>query len=341
MTIVNRRYVLASRPEGAPTAANFRLEEQAVDPDRLAEGQVLVRNRFLSVDPYMRGRMNEGRSYAAPQALDEVMIGGTVGEVVATRHPRFAVGDQVALMGGWQEYALADATTRGAIRPVDGSAIPLSAYLGPVGMPGITAWIGLTRMIEPKAGETVVVSAAAGAVGSVVGQLAKLRGLRAVGIAGGPAKCAHVRDELGFDACVDYKAHPDQRSLVRALKAACPYGVDGIFENVGGVILDASMALTNDFARIAICGMIAAYQGDPIPMAAPLLILTRRLTVRGFIVSEHLAHWPTAQAELAAHVASGKIRYQETVFAGIESTPDAFFGLFEGRNLGKQLVRLY
>jgi len=329
MPIVNRRFVLAARPQGKPSESDFRLEEQTLDPDAITDGQVLVRNRFLSVDPYMRGRMNEGRSYAAPQALDAVMVGGTVGEVVVSRNDRFAPGDQVALMGGWQEYTVVDATKRGLIHRVDTSTIPLSAYLGPVGMPGITAWIGLTTIIAPKPGETVVVSAAAGAVGSVVGQL------------GGPAKCAYVRNELHFDDCVDYRAHPDRRSLVSALKAACPYGVDGIFENVGGLILDASMMLTNDFARIALCGMIAGYHGEPIPMAMPQLILTRRMTVRGFIVSEHLDLWPAAQAELAELVASGQIRYRETISPGIESAPEAFLGLFEGRNLGKQLVRLY
>ncbi|MFP5399288.1 MAG: NADP-dependent oxidoreductase, partial [Gammaproteobacteria bacterium] len=249
--LVNQQIVLASRPAGEATLDNFRLVESSVDPEALAEGQVLVRNHYLSLDPYMRGRMNEGKSYAQPQPLGEVMIGGTVGEVIASRNPRFAVGDQVVGMGGWQQYQLVEAHQREVLRKVDTTHVPLPAYLGAVGMPGVTAWVGLHTIVEPKAGETVVVSAASGAVGAVVGQLAKARGCRAVGIAGGPEKCAYVTDELGFDACVDHKAHHDLRSLAQALKAACPDGVDGCFENVGGVVLDAVMLRMNAFGRIA------------------------------------------------------------------------------------------
>jgi NADPH-dependent curcumin reductase CurA len=337
-TLTNKQHRLASRPVAEATLDNFRLVEVPV-PD-LAVGQVLVRHHYLSLDPYMRGRMNEGKSYAAPQPLDEVMIGGTAGEVVASNSDRFAIGDRVVGMGGWQQYQIVDGAQAGMLRKVDTSKVPLSAYLGPVGMPGVTAWYGLVRIIAPKAGETVVVSAASGAVGGVVGQLAKLRGARAVGIAGGPEKCRAVVDELGFDACIDYRQHPDARSLAAALKSACPDGIDGYFENVGGIVLDAVMLRMNAFARMAMCGMIAGYNGEPIPMAAPQLILVNRMKVEGFIVSEHMDAWPEALTELAGLVASGRLKYRESVAQGIESAPQAFLGLLKGRNFGKQLVKL-
>jgi NADPH-dependent curcumin reductase CurA len=241
-TIINHQILLASRPQGEATVDNFKLVESPVpSPAELSDGQVVVKHHYLSLDPYMRGRMSDSKSYAEPQPLNAVMIGGTVGEVVASKHAKFAVGDQVLGMGGWQEYAVVDANVRGAIHQVDTTHIPLSAYLGSVGMPGVTGWYGLIKIIEPKAGETVVVSAASGAVGSVVGQLAKARGCRVVGFAGGADKCEYVVKELGFDACIDYKAHPDSRSLYKALKEATPDGIDGYFENVGGAILDAVM----------------------------------------------------------------------------------------------------
>jgi NADPH-dependent curcumin reductase len=243
-------------------------------------------------------------------------------------------------MGGWQQYQLADGNQPGVLRKVDTSRIPLSAYLGAVGMPGVTAWYGLVKLIAPKAGETVVVSAASGAVGGAVGQLAKARGCRAIGIAGGPEKCAFVVDELGFDACIDYKAHRDLGSLSAALKAAAPDGVDGYFENVGGMVLDAVMLQMNAFGRMAFCGMISGYNGEPIPMANPQLILTSRLKVEGFIVSEHMEVWPQALGELGTLVASGKLKYRETVAPRIEDAPEAFIGLLKGRNFGKQLVKL-
>lgn len=338
MSLTNRQILLQSRPAGKPGADNFLLVQTPVP--ELADGQVLVKHHWLSLDPYMRGRMNEGKSYAQPQPLGEVMIGGTAGEVVASRSPQFAVGDMVVGMGGWQEYAIVAADQRGVLQKVDTSRVPLSAYLGPVGMPGVTAWYGLTQIIEPKAGETVVVSAASGAVGSVVGQLAKARGCRAVGIAGGPDKCGYVTGELGFDACIDYKAQRDLKSLAQALKAACPDGIDGCFENVGGTILDAVMLRMNAFGRIAMCGMISGYNGVPIPMANPALILVSRLKVQGFIVSEHMALWPQALQELGQGVAGGRIRYRESIAEGIASAPEAFLGLLEGRNFGKQLVKL-
>jgi NADPH-dependent curcumin reductase CurA len=338
MTTMNHQILLASRPAGEPSADNFRLVETPLP--EIGDGQVLVRHHYLSLDPYMRGRMNEGKSYAQPQPLDAVMIGGTAGEVVASKNPAFAVGDKVVGMGGWQEYAVVDASQRGVLQKVDTAHVPLSAYLGPVGMPGVTGWYGLTQIIAPKAGETVVVSAASGAVGSVVGQLAKARGCRAVGIAGGKEKCDYVTGELGFDACVDYKAHPDLKSLSAALKAACPDGIDGCFENVGGMILDAVMLRMNAFGRIALCGMISGYNGQPIPMANPALILVSRLKLQGFIVSEHMALWPEALKELGQGVATGTLKYRESVAQGLAAAPEAFLGLLKGRNFGKQLVKL-
>jgi NADPH-dependent curcumin reductase CurA len=338
MTTMNQRILLVSRPDGEPSADNFRLDECPVP--ELADGQVLVRHRWLSLDPYMRSRMSEARSYAQPQPLGEPMIGGTAGEVVASRHPRWAVGDTVVGMGGWQLYQAVDGGQRGALHKVDATRIPLQAYLGVVGMPGVTAWYGLMRIIDPKPGETVVVSAASGAVGGVVGQLAKARGARAVGLAGGPDKCAHVVEELGFDACIDYRVHPDLKSLSAALKAACPSGIDGCFENVGGLILDAVMLRSNAHARVAMCGMIAGYNGEPIPMRNPQLILVNRMKVEGFIVSEHMAQWPEAMRELAERVEAGTLRWRESVAEGLASAPEAFFGLLKGRNFGKQLVRL-
>jgi NADPH-dependent curcumin reductase len=341
MSIVNQQILLDNRPHGAATADNFKLVTQTMPaPDQLADGQVLVRHHYLSLDPYMRGRMNDSKSYAEPQPLGQVMIGGTVGEVVASQHPKFAVGDKVVGMGGWQEYSLVDANQRGVINKVDASRIPLSAYLGAVGMPGVTAWYGLVKIIAPKAGETVVVSAASGAVGSVVGQLAKARGCRVVGVAGGADKCAYVVNELGFDACVDYKAYPEPKAFYQALKAATPDGIDGYFENVGGMILDAVMMRMNAFGRIAMCGMIAGYNGEPTPMQIPALILMSRLKIEGFIVSEHPEVWPEAMTELGGMVATGQLKFRETIAQGLPSAPEAFLGLLAGRNFGKQLVKL-
>jgi hypothetical protein len=334
----HRRIVLASRPSGAATVDNFRLE--TVPIPAVGDGQVLVRHHFLSLDPYMRMRMNDAPSYAAPQALDAVMIGGTVGEVVESRHDGYQVGDKVVSAGGWQEYSLVDARLPGVMRKVDATRVPLSAYLGAVGMPGVTAWVGLIHFIEPKAGETIVVDAASGAVGSAVGQLAKSRGCRAVGLAGGADKCAYVLDELGFDACIDYKAHRDFRSLAAAIDAAAPEGIDGLFENVGGLILDVALSRMNAFGRIALCGMISGYNGAPIPLADPRLLLTKRLRLQGFIVSEHMSLWPTALKELGGLVAEGQLKYRETVAPGLASAPEAFLGLLQGRNFGKQLVKL-
>ena len=338
MPRANQQIHLVSRPKGEASADNFRLLEASVEEPR--DGQVLVRHHFLSLDPYMRGRMNDAKSYAQPQPLDQVMQGGTAGVVAASANPKFREGDSVVGFGGWQQYSLVDGNQPGVLRKVDTAHVPLSAYLGAVGMPGVTAWYGLMKICQPKPGQTIVVSAASGAVGSVVGQLAKARGCRAVGIAGGPDKCAYVKGELGFDACIDYKAHADAKSLLEALKEATPDGVDGCFENVGGAGLDATLARMNAFGRIALCGMISGYNGEPIPLQQPALLLQSRLTIEGFIVSEHMEVWPEALAELGGMVASGRLKYRETIAKGLASAPEAFLGLLKGRNFGKQLVRL-
>ena len=334
----NQQILLDNRPVGEAVASNFK--QVSCETPALEEGQVLVRHHFLSLDPYMRGRMNDSKSYTAPQPLGEVMGGGTVGEVAESRSPKFQPGDQVVGMGGWQLYSVVDANQPGALRKVDTTHVPLPHYLGAVGMPGVTAWYGLLKIIEPKAGETMVISAATGAVGSAFGALAKARGCHTVGIAGGPDKCRYAVEELGFDACIDYKLHPNAASLSKALKDACPDGIDGYFENVGGMVLDAVLLRMNAFGRIALCGMIAGYDGQPMPMTYPALILTNRLKLQGFIVSEHMDVWPEALKELGTLVATGKLRPRETIAQGLESAPEAFLGLLKGKNFGKQLVRL-
>jgi NADPH-dependent curcumin reductase CurA len=334
----NKQILLDNRPQGEASTSNFKLVTGQTPP--LQDGQVLVRHHFLSLDPYMRGRMNDAKSYAAPQPLGQVMQGGTVGEVVESRSSRYQVGDQVVGFGGWQEYSVVDAEQPGALRKVDTTHVPLSHYLGAVGMPGVTAWYGLVKIIQPKAGETMVVSAAAGAVGSAFGALARERGCRVVGIAGGKDKCDYVVKELGFDACVDYKQYPDAGALSRAVRDACPNGVDGYFENVGGKVMDAVMLRMNAFGRIALCGMIAGYDGQPVPMSYPQLILTNRMLVQGFIVSEHMEVWPQALQELGTLVGTGKLRPRESVAQGLEAAPEAFLGLLKGRNFGKQVVKL-
>jgi hypothetical protein len=306
----------------------------------LQEGQVLVRHHYLSLDPYMRGRMNDAKSYAAPQPLGQVMQGGTVGEVVESKSPKYQPGDKVVGMGGWQEYSVVSADQPGALRKVDTTHVPISHYLGAVGMPGVTAWYGLVKIIDAKPGQTVAVSAAAGAVGTAFGALAKARGLRVIGIAGGKDKCDYAVKEIGFDACIDYKQFKDAASMSAAIKEAAPSGIDGYFENVGGLTMDAVMLRMNAFSRIALCGMIAGYDGKPVPMSYPQLLLTNRMRLEGFIVSEHMDVWPEALKELGMLVGSGKFRPRESVAQGIESAPDAFLGLLKGRNFGKQLVKL-
>ena len=327
----NRQIVLAARPTDKVGIEHFRLVEAAIPG--LGAGQVLVRQHYLSLDPYMRGRLNEGRSYAQPQEIGAVMTGEAVGVVEATQDPGFQTGDFVIGRGGWQTHFIADAR---ALRKIDGRSIPIQAYLGPVGMPGVTAWYGVNHILAPKAGETLVVSAASGAVGSVVGQLGRQLGARVVGIAGGPEKCAYVRDELGFDACVDHKSP----SFAKDFAAATAKGVDALFENVGGEPFAQSLRRINDFGRAAICGLIASYEGAPTVIPDMRLILTRRVRIEGFIVSDHLPLWPQALSELAAHVASGRIRYRETIREGLETAPQAFIDLLRGDNFGKMLVKL-
>jgi NADPH-dependent curcumin reductase CurA len=326
-----QRIVLASRPRGAVVPENFRLE--TVPVPELGADDVLVRNHFLSLDPYMRGRMSEAKSYASAQVLNETMIGGTAGEVVASNHPDFAVGDTVVGMLGWAEMGVSDGAL---LRKVDATSIALSAYLGVLGMPGMTAWYGVNQILRPVRGETILVSAASGAVGSAVGQLAKLQGCHAVGIAGGPEKCAYVVEELGFDACIDYKAG----NVAADLAAAAPNGIDTLFENVGGAGFDAALPLMNPFGRIALCGLIAGYNGDDLAVRNMRFILTSRLSMRGFIVTEHLDLWPQGLGELGQLVADGKLKYRETVAPGLAAAPEAFIGLLKGRNFGKQIVRL-
>jgi NADPH-dependent curcumin reductase CurA len=281
----------------------------------------------------MRMRMEDIKSYAAPQAIDEVMIGGTAGEVIASKNPKFAVGDKVVGMLGWSEMGVSDGSM---LKKVDSTQIPLSAFLGIVGMPGMTAWYGLNQILQPKPGQTIAVSAASGAVGSVVGQLAKLQGCRVIGIAGGKAKCQLVVDSFGFDACVDYKAG----NLFRDIKAAAPDGIDGLFENVGGVVMDASLNQMNPFGRVALCGMISGYDGQPMPVHALHKVLSMRLMVQGFIVSEHLELWPQGLSELGQLVATKKLNYRETIAEGLAAAPEAFIGMLRGKNIGKQLVKL-
>ncbi|HKB83562.1 MAG TPA: NADP-dependent oxidoreductase [Burkholderiales bacterium] len=328
----NLQVVLASRPQGPVTENNFRFVESALPSPK--DGEVLVRNLYLSLDPYMRMGMNDGKSYAAPVQLGEVMVGATIGEVVESKDPRFKIGEIVGGRSGWQLFAAADASQ---LRKVDTRGAPLSTALGVVGMPGVTAWYGLLRIGEPKPGETVVVSAASGAVGSVVGQIARLRGCRAVGIAGGPAKCEYVVNDLGFDACVDYKSDAFESKL----RQATPDGIDIYFENVGGRVFDAVLPLFNAFARIPFCGYISEYDDSANYGVQHLRsLLVSRVRLQAFIISEHFDIWDEALADLYAWLIAGKINYRETIAHGLASAPAAFIGMLKGRNLGKQLVKL-
>ena len=328
----NVQVLLASRPTGPVEEANFSVVE--TDIPKPGGGEVLVRNLWLSLDPYMRGRMNAVKSYARYVEIGEVMTGGTVGEVIESGNPRFKVGDHVVGSLGWQLYATSNGE---GLTVVDPKLVPLSAWLGVCGMPGATAWIGLLEHCAPKAGETVLVSAASGAVGSAVGQLAKLQGCRAVGIAGGPEKCSHVVKDLGFDACVDYKAG----NLLESLRAACPNGVDSYFENVGGEVMDTAFRLLNPFSRVALCGLISDYN-RPEPYGAKMIrsLLVNRVKLQGFIVFDRQDLYVRAIAQMAKYVSEGKIKYRESVAEGIRSAPRAFIGLLQGRNFGKQVVKL-
>nr|WP_246504830.1 NADP-dependent oxidoreductase [Microvirga antarctica] len=334
---MTRRIVLASRPEGAPKPENFRIEETALPP--LKDGEVLLRIAYLSLDPYMRGRMSAAKSYAAPLAVGDVMEGGTVATVMESRHPDLQTGDVVLSHSGWQSHAVASGN---AVRKLDPRAAPPSTALGVLGMPGFTAYAGLLTIGKPAADETVVVAAATGPVGSAVGQIARVKGARAVGIAGGEAKCAFLRDTLGFDAAVDHRA-PD---FAAQLAAACPNGIDVYFENVGGAVWDGVFPLLNDFARIPVCGLVAQYNQTapfPGPDRLPLLmrdILSKSLTLRGFIQREFVDQRPAFIADMTKWIATGQVRYKEDIVSGLEAAPDAFVGLLEGRNFGKLLVQV-
>ena len=328
----HRRVVLARRPPADVTEADFRVEEAPVPEPGPRE--VLVRVVYLSLDPYMRGRMRDAASYAPPVGIGEVMTGGTVGEVVKSNHPDFKVGDIVEDRLGWQEYAVGSGPN---LRRIDASLAPISTANGVLGMPGMTAYFGLFDVGQPKAGETVVVSAASGAVGQVVGQLAKIAGCRAVGIAGGTAKCAFVKDTLGFDHCIDYKAEKD---LTAAVKAACPAGVDVYFDNVGGPVSDAVFLNLNFWARVALCGSISQYNTtEPGPRLLGTFV-GKRVTMRGFIVWDFNAKYGPALKRMGEWVRSGRLKYKEDIVQGLENAPRAFAGLLRGENFGKLQVKV-
>jgi hypothetical protein len=329
---VNKAWTLASYPSGWVTEANFKLVESPAPSPK--DGEVLVKNLWLSLDPYMRGRISKQQSYAKGVEIGDVMTGETAGEVVESKHPGFKPGDKVTAPSGWQLYCClkGELLTR-----VDASKLPLSYFLGCLGMPGRTAYFGMKDICAPKPGETVLVSAASGAVGSVVGQLAKAWGCRAVGIAGGKAKCDYVVKELGFDACVDYKAG----KLFDDLKAACPKGVDAYFENVGGVILDTVLRLMNLKSRIAVCGLISDYNAtESYGVKMFRAILVNRIKVQGLIVFDWLERYPEGNKALQELAAAGKLKTRESVLQGIENAPKGLVGLLKGENFGKQLVKL-
>jgi len=328
--MTNPRWVLASRPLGPVSEANFRLEQAPVP--KPGDGEVLVRNLWLSLDPYMRGRMSDAKSYAKGVDIGEVMVGQTIGEVVESRHPSLKMGDMVLTQLGWQLYG----TTREATK-VDKSRAPLSYYLGLIGMPGMTAYFGLKEIGQPKTGETVVVSAASGAVGSVVGQLAKLWGCRAVGIAGGREKCDYVKNELGFDACLDYKAG----ALREPMKEACPKGIDVYFDNVGGEIFDLALTRMNLFGRIVVCGTISDYNStEPYRVRNMRAVLVNRLRLQGMIVYDWKDRYGEALKALGGYFAEGKLKYRESIVQGLENAPRGLIDLLNGKNFGKQLVKL-
>ncbi len=343
MTDTMQRIVLASRPKGSPTPDNFRLEEAPVPTP--GPGQFLARVIWLSLDPYMRGRMDDSKSYAASVPIGGVMEGGAVGEVIASNNPKFAVGDIVMHRFGWQSHAVSDGE---GVAKVDPALAPISTAVGVMGMPGLTAFVGLNDHGKPKKGETLVVSAATGAVGSVVGQLGKIYGLNVVGVAGGAKKCAYAVEELGLDACLDHHA-PDLRDQ---MKAACPNGVDIYFENVGGKTTEAALSLMNVHGRIPVCGMISWYNRGGLgagpgasegPDRWPFAwrtILINRLSVRGYIITDHYDRFPAFQKEVGGHIRSGKLKYRETISDGLASAPEAFIGLLKGENFGKQLVQV-
>jgi NADPH-dependent curcumin reductase CurA len=326
----NRRVLLASRPSGWVSEANFRIDETPLPQP--AQGEVLVKNLWLSLDPYMRGRMSDAKSYVKGVELGEVMVGQTVGEVVSSRNEKFKEGDKVLTQLGWQLFGTTTEATR-----VDEKRAPLSCYLGVMGMPGMTAYFGLKDIGQPKRGETVVVSAASGAVGSVVGQLAKIWGCRAVGIAGGGQKCAYVTRELGFDACLDYKA----ANLKEALRQACPSGVDVYFDNVGGQIFDTLLTQMNLHARVVVCGLISDYNAtEPYAIRNWRAVLVNRIRLQGMIVFDWKERYGEATKALGGYFGEGKLKYRESVIEGLDNAPRGLIALLKGENFGKQLVKL-
>ena len=329
----NKSWTLAAYLSGLPTADNFRLVEAPAPAP--GDGEVLVKNLWLSLDPYMLGRMTQQKSYTKGVEVGDVMTGETVGEVVESKHPSFAPGEKVVGITGWQLYA---AVKPEVLSKIDASArFPLSYYLGCLGMPGRTAYFGLNEVGKPKSGETLVVSAASGAVGSVVGQLGKIAGCRVVGIAGGKSKCDYVTNELGFDACVDYKSG----NLLRDLKEACPKGIDIYFDNVGGETLDTVLRMVNTFARIVICGRISGYHAaEPYGIKNMGAVLVNRVRMQGIIVFDWVDRYAEANKALAGYVAQGKLKTRESIVEGLERAPQGFMDLVNGRNFGKQLVKL-
>jgi len=332
MALLNKQVLLASRPQGAVTEDNFRFVEVPVG--KPGPGEVLVKNEWLSLDPYMRGRMSDAKSYAKSTEIGEVMVGQTVGEVVESHDGNFKAGDKVLTPLGWQLYGIASAKD---LTKIDVTRVPASYYLGVLGMPGITAWFGLFEIGQPKPGDTLVVSAASGAVGSVVGQLAKIKGCRVVGIAGGKAKCDYVVNELGFDACVDYRAG----NLLADLKQHCPKGVDVDFENVGGVVLDTVLRVMNLFSRIVLCGLIADYSAtEPYGYKMLRSVLVNRIRMQGMIVFDWKDRYGEALKGLSGYLAEGKLKHRESIVEGIDNAPKGLIALLKGENFGKQLVRL-
>ena len=331
-TPVNRQIVLRNRPVGMPKPSDFDLVESPLPTPK--DGEVLTRTVYLSLDPYMRGRISGARSYAQSVEPGQVIVGGTVGEVLESRHPAVARGDLVLGYDGWQSHAVSKG---GALRKLDPKQAPISTALGVLGMPGMTAYVGLLDIGRPKPGETVVVSAASGAVGSAVGQIANMKGARAVGIAGSPDKCDYVVRALGFDACVNYKTG----DLPAALKAACPSGIDVYFENVGGDVLRAVMTLLNQNARIPLCGLISQYNAtEPTPGPDLRAFLFNRVLLKGFIVSDHLDRMGDFLAECGGWLREGRLKHREDIVGGLEKAPEAFIGLLQGKNFGKLLVRV-
>lgn len=335
---MNRRIVLASRPHGLPTADNFRLEEVPVPQPK--DGEVLLRSVYLSLDPYMRGRMSDAPSYAAPVEVDAVMGAGTVSRVVASHHPDYAVGDWVLAQGGWQDYAVS--TGAGLTRLGDKPEHP-SYAVGILGMPGFTAYMGLLDIGQPKAGETLVVAACTGPVGATVGQIGKIKGCHVVGVAGGPEKCRYAVQELGFDACLDHKADDFAEQLAKA----CPKGIDVYYENVGGKVFDAVLPLLNTSARIPVCGLISFYSMTELPGGPDRLallmrtVLTKRLKIQGFIIfDDYASRYDEFARDMAAWLASGQIKYREDMVDGLENAPQAFIGLMQGKNFGKLVIRV-